>query len=84
MSKKEGKTLSEIFEKFRLEDGTVLFQMVRCGTSHGATDKKSASISIVVPKEISNNKNRNLGEVNKYVGIIMFIPKEKVEEFMRE
>ena len=84
-NKKEGKTLSEIFERFRMENGTVFFQMVRCGTSTGATDKKQAKISIKIPFDICNNKNRNLGEIDdKYVGIIMFIPKEKVEKFMKE
>jgi len=35
-----------------------------------------------MPIDICNNKNRNLGEIKDYFGIVMFIPKEKVKEFI--
>lgn len=84
-NKTKGKTLFEIFEKFRTDNDTILFNMVRAGTSTGATDKKQARISIKIPFDICNNKNRNLGEIDdKYFGIMMFIPKEKVEKYIKE
>jgi len=81
---KKGKTLLEIFEKFRKDDNTKIFQFVQTGTSYGATDKKPARVSIQIPGDICNNKNRNLGEIGKYLGIVMFMPKEKVVKFMNE
>ena len=84
-NKTEGKTLFEIYKKFREDKDTFLFNMVRAGTSSGATDKKQARISIKIPFDICNNKNRNLGEIDdKYFGIMMFIPKKKVEKFIKE
>lgn len=84
MSENKGKTLSEIFERFRMENGTVLFQFVQDGTSYGATDKRSARVSIQIPKDICNKENRNLGELRKYLGIVMFFDKEEAEKFMME
>ena len=81
---KKGKTLQEIFEKFRKDEDTILFQFMKYGQSWGATDKTPARVSIEIPNDICNNKNRNLGEVEKYTGIVMFILKEKVKEFMKE
>lgn len=83
-NKKEGKDLLEIFNKFRKDDDTKIFQFVRNGQSYGATDKKPARVSIQMPNDICNNKNRNLGEIGKYLGIVMFMSKEKVEKFMKE
>lgn len=84
MSEKKGKTLREIFEKFRNDDGTRIFQFLRIGQSWGATNKRPARVSIQMPNDICNNENRNLGEINKYIGIVMFMDKEKVEKFMKE
>ena len=84
-NKTKGKTLFEIFEKFREDKDTLIFNMVRAGTSSGATDKKQARISIKIPFDICNNKNRNLGEIDdKYFGIMMFVPKIKLKKFMEE
>lgn len=82
MSKNKGKTLSEIYNRFKSDNETLLFQFIRIGGT-GATDTKSAKVSIQIPIDICNNKNRNLGELNKYLGIVMFVPKEKAEKFMR-
>ena len=76
MSENKGKTLSEIYNKFKNDKETILFQFVRMGGT-GATDKKSAKVSIQVPVEICNNKNRNLGELNKYLGIVCLFQKRK-------
>lgn len=84
MSENKGKTLFEIFEKFRNDKDTRIFQFIRVGSSYAATDKRSARVSIQMPNNICNNKNRNLGELNNYLGIVMFMPKEKVEKFMKE
>ena len=84
MSENKEKTLWEVFEKFKNDKDTVIFQFLKLGQSWGATDKKSARVSIQMPNDICNNKNRNLGEVNKYFGIVMFMPKEKVEKFWME
>jgi len=84
MSENEGKSLFEVFKKFRNDEDTRIFQLIRVGNSTGATDKKQAKVSISIPNDICNNKNRNLGELNKYIGIVMIIPKEKVEKFMKE
>ena len=83
-NKKKGKTLREIFNKFREDDDTIIFQFLQAGTSYGATDKKPARVSIQMPNDICNNKNRNLGEIGKYIGIVMFMSKEKVVKFMKE
>ena len=84
MSEKKGKTLREIFERFRKDDDTRIFRFMRAGTSYGATNKKPARVSIQMPNDICNNENRNLGEMSKYLGIVMLMDKEKVEKFMKE
>jgi len=74
--------LIDIADRFFKENDTKFFQFIRDGASWGMTDKRSARVSIKMPIDICNNKNRNLGEIKDYFGIVMFIPKEKVKEFI--
>ena len=76
--------LIDIMDKFSKEKDTKFFQFARYGQSYGATDKKPARVTIQMPIDICNNKNRNLGEIDNYFGIVMFIPKEKIKEFIKK
>ena len=75
--------LIDIADNFFKEKDTKFFQFLLNGSSWGATKKRSCRCSISIPKDIANTENKNLGEVHNYFGIVMFIKKDKVKEFIK-
>ncbi len=82
------KSLWEIFDNFKDDPNTRIFQFIQSGQSWGAKKKGKkeicAKVSFAVPYDICNPENTNLGELRKYAGIIMFFKKDKLKEFLEE
>jgi len=76
-------TIIDIADNFIKENDTKFFRFVMNGQSWGATDKKPARVSIAMPPDICNNKNRNLGELNNWFIVCMAIPMEKFKKFIK-
>lgn len=88
MSKKEV-NLFDVFDHFKdsKDENMILFQFIQSGQSWGAKKKGKkeicAKVSIAVPYEICNPENRNLAEIRNYYGFVLFVPKEKVDNFVK-